>query len=485
VQDAATRFGLGTAVVTDTLRRLAADRRVVDGEFRPGATGTEWISVEVLRRLRARSLASLRQEVEPVETAALGRFLPQWQHVSDGHSNGTLRGVDGLAQVIDQLAGVSLPASAWESLVLPARLANYSPAWLDELTVSGEVLWSGNGVLPGGDGWVSLHLAEAAPLTLPEPGDTETTELQREILSTLASGGAYFFRQLGQAVGSLDDKSLNDALWELVWAGLVTNDTFSPLRAYLGGPAAPRRTPRTRSYRNRSLAIAQGGPPTGAGRWSLLPLAETETTIRAKAMGELLLERHGVVTRGAVVSEGIRGGFALAYKVLSGFEETGRARRGYFVEGLGAAQFATTATVDRLRSFVRQPEEAPRFDALTLAATDPANPYGAALPWPREAEEVDAKRGHRPGRKAGAMVVLVDGALAVYIERGGKTVLTFTSEPEALTAAAGSLTRTVRDRIGKLRVDRIDGEFSIGTPFGLALAEAGFAPTPQGLRLRA
>jgi len=484
VQDAATRFGLGTAVVTDTLRRLAADRRVVDGEFRPGATGTEWISVEVLRRLRSRSLAALRQEVEPVDTATLGRFLPQWQHVSDGHGGGGLRGVDGLAQVIDQLAGVALPASAWESLVLPARLPNYSQAWLDELTVSGEVIWSGNGVLPGGDGWVSLHLAETAHLTLPEPGSAETTELQREILATLAGGGAYFFRQLGQAVGSLTDKSLNDALWELVWAGLVTNDTFSPLRAYLGGPAAPRRAPRTRSYRNRSLTVAQGGPPTGGGRWSLLPLAEGDTTIRAKALGELLLERHGVVTRGAVVSEGIRGGFALAYKVLSGFEETGRARRGYFVQGLGAAQFATTATVDRLRSFVRPHEEQPPHVAITLAATDPANPYGAALPWPRDAEELDTKRGHRPGRKAGAMVVMVDGALTVYVERGGKTVLTFTDEPLALNAAANSLTATVRERLGKLRIERIDGEFSIGTPLGIALAAAGFAATPQGLRLR-
>ena len=480
VQDAATRFGLGTAVVHDTLRRLAADRRVVDGEFRPGATGTEWISVEVLRRLRSRSLAALRQEVEPVEATALGRFLPAWQNVG-----GTLRGVDGLAQVIDQLAGVALPASAWERLVLPARLPNYSQAWLDELTVSGEVVWSGAGVLPGGDGWVSLHLAETAQLTLPEPGAAETTELQREILATLAGGGAYFFRQLGQAVGSLDDKSLNEALWDLVWAGLVTNDTFSPLRAYLGGPAAPRRAPRTRSYRNRSLAVAQGGPPTGGGRWSLLPLAEADTTVRAKAMAELLLERHGVVTRGAVVSEGIRGGFALAYKVLSGFEESGRARRGYFVEGLGAAQFATSATVDRLRSFVRpQEQDAPNL-AITLAATDPANPYGAALAWPREADELDATRAHRPGRKAGAVVVLVDGALAAYVERGGKTVLTFTGDPAALGAAAASLAGTVRERLGKLRVERIDGEFAIGTPFGLALADAGFAPTPQGLRLRA
>ena len=487
VQDAATRFGLGTAVVHDTLRRLAADRRVVDGEFRPGATGTEWCSVEVLRRLRSRSLAALRQEVEPVEPTTLGRFLPAWQHVG-----GSLRGVDGLAQVIDQLAGVSLPASAWESMVLPARVNNYSQAWLDELTVSGEVLWSGNGVLPGGDGWVSLHLAETAPLTLPEPSGAETTELQRSILAILAGGGAYFFRQLGAALAatnsaaaSTDDRVLVEALWELVWAGLITNDTFAPLRSYLGGPAAPRRAPRTRSYRGRSLAVAQSGPPTGGGRWSLLPLAEGDTTVRAKAIGELLLERHGVVTRGAVASEGIRGGFALAYKVLSGFEETGRARRGYFVEGLGAAQFATSATVDRLRSFVRPQEQQGVGEALTLAATDPANPYGAALPWPREPEELDVKRGHRPGRKAGAIVVLVDGALALYVERGGKTVLTFGSSPEVLEAAAVALAGSVRQRIGKLRVERVDGEFAVGTVLGDALVAAGFSATPQGVRLRA
>jgi len=480
LQDAATRFGLGTAVVMDTLRRLAADRRVVDGEFRPGATGTEWCSVEVLRRLRSRSLAALRQEVEPVDAGTLGRFLPAWQSVG-----GTLRGIDGLAQVIDQLAGVSLPASAWETLVFPARLPNYSQAWLDELTTTGEVIWSGNGVLAGSDGWVSFHLADTLRLTLPDPSGDETTELQRSILEAMAGGGAYFFRQLAQAVGSTDDKALNAALWELVWAGLITNDTLSPLRSYLGGPAAPQRT---RSYRGRSssVRVAQAGPPTGGGRWSLLPLAEGDTTVRAKAMAESLLERHGVVTRGAVVSEGIRGGFALAYKVLSGFEEIGRARRGYFVEGLGAAQFATSATVDRLRSYTRDAEAAPSLEALTLAATDPANPFGAALPWPAAPEiEAGEKRGHRPGRKAGAMVVMVDGALVLYVERGGKTVLTFTSDEDVLRAAAVSLASTVRSRLGKLRIERVDGEFSIGTPLGLLLAEAGFAPTPQGLRLRA
>lgn len=218
-------------------------------------------------------------------------------------------------------------------------------------------------------------------------------------------------------------------------------------------------------------------PPTVAGRWSLLPAPQPNTTVRSAALAETLLERHGVVTRGAVVSEGVAGGFALAYKVLAGLEETGRTRRGYFVEGLGAAQFATPATVDRLRTFAADPEEGTAPVAVTLGATDPANPYGAALGWP-EAE------GHRPGRKAGALVVLVDGALDIYVERGGKTVLTFTADEQRLTAAAESLTAAVRRAGGRLRIEKIDGAFSLGTPLGNALVAAGFAPTPQGLRLR-
>ena len=476
----ADRFGLGVAVVLDSLRRLGSDRRVVEGEFRPGATGSEWVDSEILRRLRSRSLAALRQEVEPVSQETLARFLPAWQHVSPHSDRGSLRGADGVLQVVDQLGGVALPASAWETLVLPARLRDYSQAWLDELTVSGEVLWSGAGALPGSDGWVSLHLAESAALTLPATTDFETSELQRDILVALAGGGAYFFRQLASAVGSSDDRELATALWDLVWAGVITNDTFAPLRSFLGGKAAPRRAPRARAYRGRgqSLLAAQAGPPTVAGRWSLLPLAEGDTTIRAKATAEALLERHGIVTRGAVAGEGIPGGFALAYNVLASFEETGRARRGYFVDGLGGAQFGTGATVDRLRQFTRDDDAVPQLTALTLAATDPANAYGAALAWP-------TTEGHRPGRKAGALVVLVDGRLVAYIERGGKTVLTFAEDDAVLAAAAASLATTVRLGIGKLRVERVDGEFSIGTPFGAALAAAGFAPTPQGLRLRA
>jgi ATP-dependent Lhr-like helicase len=234
------------------------------------------------------------------------------------------------------------------------------------------------------------------------------------------------------------------------------------------------------------MAFAPGStaPPTVAGRWSLLPEIEIATTPRATALAEQLLERHGVVTRGAVVSEGVVGGFALAYKVLSGLEETGRTRRGYFIEGLGAAQFATPATVDRLRAFApdaasAELREQPRV-ALTLAACDPANPYGAALGWP------DPPTGHRPGRKAGALVVLVDGALGLYVERGGKTVLDFLADDDehGREAAAASLAGTVRASGGKLRVEKIDGEFSVGTALGDALVRAGFAATPQGLRLR-
>jgi ATP-dependent Lhr-like helicase len=219
-------------------------------------------------------------------------------------------------------------------------------------------------------------------------------------------------------------------------------------------------------------------PPTVAGRWSLLPAPEANPTVRSAALAETLLERHGVVTRGAVVSEGVAGGFALAYKVLASLEETGRTRRGYFVDGLGAAQFATPAIIDRLRTFAAEPEEGATPVAVTLGATDPANPYGAALGWP-------TMEGHRPGRKAGALVVLVDGALEIYVERGGKTVLTFTDDETRLAAAAESLSATVKRAGGKLRIEKIDGAFGIGTPFGDALVRAGFAPTPQGLRLRA
>ncbi|MFK3669542.1 ATP-dependent helicase [Leifsonia aquatica] len=494
--DVASRFGLGTAIVHDALRRLAHDVRVVEGEFRPHAHGSEWSDAEVLRRLRRMSLAALRHEVEPVDTATFARFLPDWQHVGS-----TLRGVDAVASVIEQLAGARIPASAWESLILPSRVADYSPTMLDELTATGEVIWAGDGSLPGSDGWMSLHLTDSAPLTLAPPGEHEPDELQRGVLDALSRGGGFFFRQLSDTMGvaagePVDDAALVTALWDLVWAGLVTNDTLAPLRTLTGGGSGahkrPRQPTRARMYRGRAAArsamVTRMGPPTVAGRWSLLPERDLDSTVRAHGQAETLLDRYGVVTRGSVMNEGTPGGFALAYKVLSGFEETGRARRGYFVETLGAAQFATGATVDRLRGFTRDPLQEREHSAIALAATDPANPYGAALPWP--AVPGEAGTGHRPGRKAGALVVLVDGELTLYVERGGKSLLSFV-DPEdteagpTLAAASRALAALVTGRrVDKLAVETVNGGFVLGTPTGDALAEAGFLAIPRGLRLR-
>jgi ATP-dependent Lhr-like helicase len=492
-EQVAGRLGLGAAVVRLALERLAARGRVVDGEFRPEGHGLEWCDVEVLRRLRRRSLARLRQEVEPVEQEALARFLPAWQRI--GVSRGALRGPDGVLDAVEQLAGAPVPASALESLVLPARVPDYEPAHLDELTAAGEVLWAGHGVLPGSDGWVSLHLADQADLSLPAPEPLEHGELQQTLLEALAPGGAWFFRQLADATGSSDDAAVAAALWDLVWAGRVGNDTLAPLRALTGSGAAAHRSRRSPTRaRARTGGAGRGlarpgtraGPPGSAGRWSLLPPVDEDPTRRTHAAAEHLLDRHGVVTRGAVVAERVPGGFAAVYKVLAALEESGRCRRGYFVDGLGAAQFGTAGAVDRLRTFAEPGTESQREPAaVTLAATDPANPYGAALAWPdREHAE-----GHRPGRKAGALVVLVDGAPVLYVERGGRTLLTWTGEQDRLTAAARSLSDAVRrGALGRLTVERADGDQILGrpdSPLRAALADAGFVATPRGLRLRA
>ncbi|HET7193763.1 MAG TPA: ATP-dependent helicase [Nocardioides sp.] len=488
----ASRLGLGAAVVRHTLQRLAAQGRVLDGEFRPAGAGPEWCDAEILRRLRRRSLAKLRHEVEPVEPEALARFLGSWQRVAPDSKG--LRGVDGVLAAIDQLAGCALPASALESLVLPSRVRDYEPSYLDELTSSGEVLWAGHGALPGADGWISLHLADQAPLTLPTPQPSEHSELHDAVLEALSPGGAWFFRQLADAVGSTDDRALSAALWELVWSGRVGNDTLAPLRALTRSGTASHRSrrppPRIRtSPGSRSRMPVRGGPPETAGRWALLPELDTDPTRRAHATAEALLDRHGVVTRGAVVGERTPGGFAATYRVLSAFEESGRCRRGYFVAGLGAAQFGTAGAIDRLRTFaeVSSADGGSKPTAVALAATDPANPYGAALPWPTD--EGDERSAHRPGRKAGALVVLVDGRLTLYVERGGRTLLTWSDDPELLRPATETLSTAVRrGSLGRLTVEKADGTQLLrsgSTPLRDALQDAGFVTTPKGLRLRA
>ncbi|MGL5817973.1 MAG: ATP-dependent helicase [Phycicoccus sp.] len=549
VAEVARFYGLGPAVVHTALARLVSTGRLVEGELLPTGGGTtEFCDAEVLRLLRRRSLAALRAEVEPVTPTDLARFLQEWQGVG-----GRVRGRDGLLRVVEQLSGAVLPASAVESLVLPARVADYSPALLDEVLASGEVLWCGHGSLPGDDGWVSLHLTDSAHLTLPGP-DPERPPSAEGVaaLDALAGGGAHFFRGLSDQVGSTDDEALATTLWDLVWAGRVTGDTFAPVRALLsGGRTAHRRAtgaPRRARYSGRRGPLGalggmparppmpvRSGPPRVTGRWSLLPPVDLDPTVRAVALAELLLDRHGVVTRGAVVAEDAPGGFAAVYRVLGRAEEAGRVRRGYFVEGLGASQFGTTGAVDRLRagssgtagsSGSSDRRDAP--PAVVLAACDPANPFGAALPWadrsvdpasradptrpaasPRspapgaagspgtaeagaddatpEGSGSDRRRRHQPGRKAGAVVVLVDGELVLYVERGGKTLLTYAEDPMVLGAAATALAGAVRaGHLGRLTVEKADGGQLLGSahPVVAALEAAGFHLTPRGLRMR-
>ncbi|WP_274563038.1 ATP-dependent helicase [Streptomyces spiramyceticus] len=499
---AAARFGLGAAVTDGALHRLAANSRVVQGEFHPAGIGQEWCDATVLRRLRRRSLAALRHELEPVPPAALATFLPQWQHFSSNR----LRGIDGLARVIEQLQGASVPASALEKLILPSRVVGYTPSMLDELTTTGEVLWAGSGALPGKDGWISLYLADAAPLLLSQPHPLELTALHESVLTTLSGGYGLFFRQIGDTVRATThpdctDAQLADVIWDLGWSGRLTNDTLAPLRSLLGSGRtagstahrAKRAVPRGR-YGTLTAAArpaSRTGPPTVSGRWSLLPAHEPDPTHRAHALARTLLDRHGVVTRGAVAAEGVEGGFSATYRILAAFEDSGQARRGYVVEGLGAAQFAMDGAVDRLRAAATARERADAESpnrAVVLAAADPANAYGAALPWP----DPPAEAGHKPGRKAGALVVLVDGELTMYMERGGKTLLAWptdrndASSPDPrMTAAAEALATAAREgALGTITVERTNGTPALTSPLGQTLESAGFHATPRGLRLR-
>jgi ATP-dependent Lhr-like helicase len=606
----AERYGLGVAVVGIALRRLAADGRVAEGEFLAGARGTQWCDSGVLRMLRRRCLARLRKEAEPVPPTVLGRFLPAWHGIGTGRSRRASAAA--VLETVERLAGAPVPASALETLVLPGRVPGYSPALLDELTAAGEVVWAGAGSVGSGDGWLVLAPAESAPLLLPEPGELTMTPLHGALLTALAGGGGMFFRMLSDRAAAVldghpaEDGDLVAAIWDLAWAGLVTNDTLAPLRVLTAGGTPVRRAAAPRRAAGSSLAADLGGigtehgygagnrggpggpgtglggsrggapapgvfnprpaarsggfaggyssssrygrgsrravmptrtgPPTVSGRWSLLPdrygLPETDAmlaagglpggpaggtdpgaaTMRAHALALTLLERHGVVTKGAVAAERIPGGFAAVYPVLRAMEETGQCRRGYFVEGLGGAQFALPGAVDRMRALTGDvvaataagtpageaddarlaspalPGQAGRAEdarrAVVLAAADPAQPYGAALAWPTRPEETATS--HRPGRKAGAVVVLFAGELVLYVERGGKTLLSWTEDPAALEPCAQALAGAVREgALGRITVEKADGGvIAFDSALTRALEAAGFRHTPRGLRLR-
>lgn len=685
-QQAAEHFSrltpVGVGVLTPVLQRLQQQRRLSSGEFlpevlrTPGSAGVEWVDAQVLRTIRARSLAALREEIEPVSAQVYGVFLPSWQNVRSlsvrvaqtlpeasaygafmpSRRTATVMGervaplgpaalnpavpnplaehgtehtgqdsassTEDLLTAIDQLAGVRVPASALETLILPARVPGYQPHMLDELMASGRVFFTGAGQLGGGsaqksDGWIRLHLSESSSLTLGEltmgedypeqllraenPELWEALQapgtLEHAIYEALAHGGLFVpalrerVAQLmsaaapaGQVVTFPDAAEISAALWRLVWAGAVTNDSFAPVRAMLAGvrsahptPAAPARLTRVgrrgagriaaarasmgnglaggygadsygssgysapaagrglRSLRGGLHAVAPAVAPQDSGRFSrvdTLLQEPVEATVTALARADLLLDRYGVLTRGCLQVEDSAGGFSQLYRIYSAAEDRALVRRGYFIEGLGAAQFAAPATVDLLRStadslsvpaspqgfgatqgfgasaYAPQRTDTERvygtFTVTLLAATDPANPYGAALSWPAIPSFAHKGEGtvkHRPARKAGACVVLVDGAPVLYVERGAKTLLAFTTDPVLLEAAAPALARLVSaGGTEKISVEKVNDVELLGThtlsasggevmehpveALRAALQAQGFYATVRGLSLR-
>jgi ATP-dependent Lhr-like helicase len=499
-RDVASRFGIDSGLARDTLRALEADARVVEGEFRPGGMDREWCDVDVLRRLRRRSLAALRREVEPVEPAVLARFLPAWQGVGTGR-----HGADALAEALATLQGASIPASSFEVDVLSARVQGYRPAMLDELAAAGELVWAGAGAIGSEDGRIVLAFRDRASLLLPPVVDPPEGPVHDAIRAHLVRAGASFWLDLVAAVGAAtrvtDERVILAALWDLVWSGELTNDGFGPLRAVLG------RKPRSAgSWRPRPGRLTRIGPPAGSGRWSLVDGLRTgvtgdepSSTERMHALALQLLDRHGVLTREAARGEGVAGGFAAVYPVLRALEESGRVRRGYFVAGLGAAQFALPGAVDRLRALRDEPEPLeesdfelddardlhrdvalhPDADVVVLAATDPAQPYGAALPWPESRPDAG-----RPSRSAGAFVVTRRGVPIAFLERGGRGVLRF-SEGGATNAWVDALARLVKDgRLRQLEIQRVDGLPVRESDALEALRAAGFRDGYRGVILR-
>ncbi|HUW03346.1 MAG TPA: DEAD/DEAH box helicase [Acidimicrobiales bacterium] len=472
--DLARRYGVQLDRVRPALEALEAQSRVVRGEFRPGGAAREWCDEDVLKMLRRRSLAALRREVEPVEGDALGRFLPAWHHVGSQR-----RSFDALIDSLGQLSGAPLVASVLEADLLPARLAEYRPADLDRLCSTGEIVWIGAGSLGARDGRVRLVFRDQAPLLVPSPDEVPEGDVQSAILDHLTARGASFWTDvLGAVHGAghdYDDEAVLAALWDLVWAGHVTNDSLAPLRSYLAG--RPRRSAANRGRgRPRPGRLSRLGPPAGSGRWSAVaPLLQPHPapTEVAHARAQQLLERYGVLTREAALGEGAQGGFAGVYPMLKALEERGEVRRGYFVAGRGAAQFAVPGAVDRLRS-MRDPD--PDDVPVLLAATDPAQPYGASLPWPESAG--------RPARQAGAHVVLIDGVPAVYVERGGHALVTFdrTGHDHRWAEAIKDLATSGRYR--NLEIRKIDRARVAESPHAEVLIAAGFTDGYKGLTWR-
>ncbi len=513
-REVADRFALDLNKVEDVIRQLVNEGRVLEGGFRPGGMHREWCDAEILRQIRRKSLARLRREVEPVEQQTLARFLTHWQGLlvprRGGHAH-----LDVLLDAIESLQGAPIPASLLESAILPARVAGYDPSGLDTLIAAGEVAWAGVEPLGERDGRIALFLSDKLPLLAQTRPITEPlSEREQKLFAVLEATGASFFEPLHQAVGGGYPGESIDALWSLVWRGLVTNDSLHALRAYTTRPdtnRTPRKAQTGAAFRSRRTT-----PPTAQGRWSILPLrsragndSSPSATEASHALALQLLNRYGVLLRESVAAENVPGGFSAVYGVLKVLEESGRIRRGYFVAGLGATQFALPAAVDLLRQLrTPPPDEKPEF--VQLAATDPANPYGSVLPWPNlpgaedeselgTANDRPSPAGGQPAprvvtRAAYAEVILRNGQLVAWLRRGNPNLLIFlpADEPERSRTAAGlahflwqrgQAKMHANSHAGVL-ITTINGVPVAAHPMSRFLLDAGFHPGPLGLHLR-
>ncbi len=459
----AARWGLTPEALRPSLDLLVAEGALLAGAFRPGEVGLEYCDPEILRRLRRRTLARLRGEIAPVEASSLARFLVGWHRVAQG---GAAASLGRLREVLAQLEGAALPFSELEARLLPDRVPGFQPRMLDELGATGEIVWVGRGPLGPKDGRVALYRREQLSLLLDEPAESPPQgPVHEAIRAHLERSGASFLADLRGSVRDVPMAELDEALWDLAWAGEVTNDTFQVLRG---------------RGRVRAGRGAWRGSP-GGGRWSLVgrmrfPVADTERA-HARALG--LLERYGVASREAAQADGLGGGFSSVYGVLRAMEEAGRVRRGWFVDGLQGAQFAFPGAVDQLRASRHAPETP---EVCVLAAVDPANPYGALLPWPPTRAKVGERSAAR--RDVGATVVLVDGVPVFFVGRGGKRLLSFPVEDDQLVAGVEGLRRLARGMKGRaLRLERIDGADARTGPLGERLVTLGFRPDYKGLTL--
>ncbi|MDA0172807.1 DEAD/DEAH box helicase [Solirubrobacter taibaiensis] len=469
------RYGLD---FTPVLERLEQSGALVRGELRPGGTTREWCDPEVLRRLRRASLAALRAEIEPADQRALARFLANWQGVDRHPPAGA--GIDRLREILVPLQGLPLPLEVWERDLLPRRTGAYSPAWLDQLCASGEIVWVGAGALGRRSGRVALYFRDDAPLIGPPPKPADSpTEPVHEAIRERLRAGACFFTDLIADISGFPTEELQNGLWDLVWASEATNDAFAPLRSPKLAASTPQWSQRARAERKRTFGSRRrsGAQPAVQGRWSLTPAlfraGDDDPVARRRTQAELLLERYGIVTREQVLAEGIPGGFSSLYDSLAALETIGVARRGYFVEGLGGAQFALPGAVERLRA-QKDDDAAP---PIVLAATDPAQPYGAVLKWP------DTPR--RPARAAGAYVVLAGAEPVLFVEKGGKgvQVLVPADDPRVEPSLAALVDAVKRGRIKRLALEKVDGEPVVGSPWEEVLLELGFRAGPRKLTL--